>query len=149
VVSSFSSEQTSLPEKGKHFNGEAEIRSKPTRRTGDDVFDMVKDLKVIFGKSLGRQPVLNDADRHTPMWKNKCIFWELEYWKVLEVCSAIDVMNLTKNLCVNLQGFLGLYGKTKDTPEAREDQQRMKGRDSIHPERFQGPLGFALSCRHP
>jgi hypothetical protein len=54
VVSSFSSEQTSLKEKGKHFNGEAEIRSKPTRRTGDDVFDMVKDLKVIFGKGLSR-----------------------------------------------------------------------------------------------
>jgi hypothetical protein len=35
--------------KGKHFNGEAEIRLKRTRRTGDDVFDMVKDLRVIFG----------------------------------------------------------------------------------------------------
>jgi hypothetical protein len=52
VVSSFSSEQASLKEKGKHFNGEAEIRSKPTRRTGDDVFDMVKDLKVIFERVL-------------------------------------------------------------------------------------------------
>jgi hypothetical protein len=39
--------------KGKHFNGEIEIWSKPTRRTGDDVFDMVKDLRVIFGKSIG------------------------------------------------------------------------------------------------
>jgi hypothetical protein len=56
-----------LRKKGKHFNGEAEIRSKPTRRTGDDVFDMVKGLKVIFGKGPGRQPVLNDADGHVPM----------------------------------------------------------------------------------
>jgi hypothetical protein len=39
-----------LRRKGKNFNGKAEIRSKPTRRTGDNVFDMVKDLKVIFGK---------------------------------------------------------------------------------------------------
>jgi hypothetical protein len=39
-----------LRKKGKNFNGKAEIRSKPTRRTGDNVFDMVKDLKVIFGK---------------------------------------------------------------------------------------------------
>jgi hypothetical protein len=33
-----------LRKKGKHFNGEADTRSKPTHRTGDDVFDMVKDL---------------------------------------------------------------------------------------------------------
>jgi hypothetical protein len=60
------------------------------------------------------------------MWKKKSIFWELEYWKDLEVCSSIDVMHMTKNLCMNLLGFLGVYGKTKDTPEAREDQQRIK-----------------------
>ena len=37
-----------LRKKGKHFNGEADNRCKPIRRTGDDVFDMVKDLKVIW-----------------------------------------------------------------------------------------------------
>jgi hypothetical protein len=60
------------------------------------------------------------------MWKKKSIFWELEYWKDLEVRSSIDVMHMTKNLCVNLLGFLGMYGKRKDTPEAREDQQCIK-----------------------
>jgi hypothetical protein len=68
---------------------------------------MVKDLKVIFGKCPGRQPVPNDANEHAPIWKKKSIFWELPYWKVLEVRSAIDVMHLTKNLCMNLLGFLG------------------------------------------
>jgi hypothetical protein len=87
-----------LRKKGKHFNGEADTRSKPTRRTGDDVFDMVKDLKVIFGKGPGRQPVPNDADGHAPMWKKKSIFWELEYWKFLDVRSAINVMHLTKKI---------------------------------------------------
>jgi hypothetical protein len=38
-----------------------------------------------------------------------------------------------------------LYGKTKDTPEAREDQQCIKGRDDMHPERFQGPASYALT----
>ena len=47
------------------------------------------------------------------------------YWKDLEVRSSIDVMHVTKNLCVNLLGFLGVYGKTKDTPEAREDLQNL------------------------
>ena len=39
--------------KGKHFNGKAETRTKPVPRTGADVFGMVKDLNVIFGKGPG------------------------------------------------------------------------------------------------
>jgi hypothetical protein len=113
-----------LRKKGKHFNGEAKTQSKPTRHTGDDVFDMVKDLKVIFGKGPGRQPVPNGADGHAPMWKKKSIFWELEYWKFLEVRSAIDVIHPTKNLYVKMLGFLGLYGKTKDTPEVSYERTR-------------------------
>ena len=80
-------------------------------------------LKVVFGKGPGGQPIPNDADGRAPMWKKKSIFWDLPYWKDLEVRSAIDVMHVTKNLCVTLLGFLGVYGKTKHTPEAREDQQ--------------------------
>src|SRR3954471_3873694 len=79
------------------------------------------------------------------MWKKKSIFWELPYWKFLEVHSAIDVMHVTKNLCVNLLGFLGVYGKTKDTPEARKDHQRMKDPHGLHPEWFQGHASYALT----
>ena len=57
------------------------------------------------------------------------------YWKVLKVRQAIDVMHLTKNLCVNLLGFLGVYGKPKDTLEARQDLQRMKQWTTLHPEK--------------
>ena len=85
---------------------------------------MVKDLEVIFGKGSGSQPVPN-KNGMAPMWKKKSIFWELPYWKVLDVRHAIDVMHLTKNLCVNLIAFLGVYGKTKDTVEARQELQCM------------------------
>ena len=93
-------------------------------RTGDHVLAMVNELHVIFGKGPGGLSVSNDTEGRAPMWKKKSIFWDLPYWKDLEVCSAIDVMHVTKNLCVTLLGFLGVYGKTKDTPEAREDLQR-------------------------
>ena len=63
------------------------------------------------------------------------IFWELPYWDVLNVRHAIDVMLLTKNLCVNLLGFLGVYGKPKDTLEVRQDLQRMKQRAALHLEK--------------
>jgi hypothetical protein len=68
-----------LKKKGKHFNGKAETRGKPVTHTGAEVFDMVKDLKVIFGKGPGRQPIPNSPDKRAPMWKKKSIFWELPY----------------------------------------------------------------------
>ena len=92
------------------------------------VFEMVKDIKVVFGKGPGNRSVQSD-DGRAPMWKKKSIFWELSYWEVFEVRHAIDVMHLTKNLCVNLLGFLGVYGKPKDTLEERQDLQRKKQLD--------------------
>ena len=77
--------------------------------------------------------------------EEKSIFWELPYWEVHEVRSAIDVMHLTKNLCVNLLGFLGVYGKTKYTLEAREDQKRMNEKDDMHPKQYEGPASYALT----
>ena len=62
-----------LRKKGKHF-GEAEKGKKPTLRSGADVFDMVKDLKVIFGKGPGSLKVPNDANGHAPMWKKNLYF---------------------------------------------------------------------------
>ena len=88
------------------------------------VFEMVKDIKVAFGKGPSSISVQSD-DGRAPMWKKKSIFWELPHWEVLDVHHAIDVMHLTKNLCVNLLGFLGVYDKPKDTLEARQDLQRM------------------------
>ena len=114
-----------LRKKDKHFKGKADHQTKSGNRTGEDVLNMVKDVKVVFGKAYGSEPIWNDAGGHAPMWK-KSIFWELPYWQVLEVCSAIDVMHLTKNLCVNLLGFMGVYGKPKDTLEAQEDLQCLK-----------------------
>ena len=63
----------------------------------------------------------------------------------LEVRSSIDVMHVTKNLCVNLLGFLGVYGKTKDTAEAREDLQRLHEKDDMPPKQYEGPASYDLT----
>src|SRR3954465_14805658 len=141
----FLPKQHHVRKRGKHFRGEADNRTKPTRPTGHVIYDMVKDLKVIFGKGRGGQSVPHDVDGHVPMWKKKSIFWELPYWKFLEVHSAIDVMHVTKNLCVNLLNFLGVYGKTKDTPDARQDQQSIHEGNNLNPEKYQGPASYALT----
>ena len=75
--------------KGKHFKGDHQI--KPMHCNGKDVFNMVKDLEVIFGKGPGSQPIPNENGM-APMWKKKSIFWELPYWEVLDVRHAIDVI---------------------------------------------------------
>ena len=100
--------------KGKHFKGQADHRTKLKHRTGSDVLEMVKDLEVGFGMGPGSQFVPSDNGL-APMWKKKSIFWKLPYWEVLDVRHAIDVMHLTKNLClcINLIEFLGVYGKNK------------------------------------
>src|SRR4051812_29322260 len=131
--------------KGKHFKGEADHWKKPAMRTGDHVLAMVNDLHVIFGKGLGGVSVLNDAEERAPMWKKKSIFWDLPYWKDLEVRSSIDVMHGMKNLCVNLLGFLGVYGKTKDTPEAREDKKHMSEKEGMPPKQYEGQASYALT----
>ena len=99
----FLPKQHPVRKKGKYFKGEADHRTMPTCPTGDVIFDMVKNIEVVFRKGPGGQSVPKDvATGHTAMWKKKSIFWELPYWKVLEVRSSIDVMHVTKNVCVNL-----------------------------------------------
>ena len=72
-----------LRKKGKHFKGTIEHRSKPGKRDGAEVFEMVKDLKVVFGKGEGSEPVLKDASGRAPMWKKKSIFWKLPFGNTL------------------------------------------------------------------
>jgi hypothetical protein len=85
----------------QEFQRQADHRTKPMHRSGMQVFDMVKDIEVVFGKGPGSQPVLS-KNGMAPMWKKKSIFWELPYWKVLDVRNSIDVMHVTQNLRVNL-----------------------------------------------
>ena len=69
----------------------ADHRTKPRHRCGKIVFEMVKDIKVVFGKGPSSRSVQSD-DGRAPMWKKKSIFWELPYWEVLGFLGV----NLTK-----------------------------------------------------
>ena len=60
-------------------------------------------------------------------------------------------MHLTKNLCVNVLGFLGTYGQGKNTLEARRDLKEMKKREDLQPEKrekgqhYLHPASYTLS----
>jgi hypothetical protein len=74
-----------LRKRGKHFKGKADHQTKLENYSGEDVFNMVKDVQLVFRKGPGSQPVSNDANGYASMWKKKSIFFELPYYKVLEV----------------------------------------------------------------
>jgi hypothetical protein len=115
----FLPEKHPLRKKGLHWKRKADHRTKPPPHfKGEEIFEMVKDLRVVFGKGDGSELVPHDATGRAPMWKKKSIFRELPYWEILEVRNAIDVMHLMKNLCLNVLGFLGCYKNSKDTLEA-------------------------------
>jgi hypothetical protein len=127
-----------LGKRGKHFQGKAERRTKPDNHSGKDVFNMVKDAEVVFGKGPSSQLAMNDANRDTPMWKKKSIFWELPFWQVLEVrgprCDRRDAPD--KESLSEHASFMGVYEKAKDTLEARQDLQCMKEWENLHLEKI-------------
>nr|AAR89888.1 putative transposase [Oryza sativa Japonica Group]ABF97555.1 transposon protein, putative, CACTA, En/Spm sub-class [Oryza sativa Japonica Group] len=92
--------------KGKHFEHKADYRTKPKHRGGKTMFAMVKDLKVVFGKGPGSQPIESED---------------------------------------------GVYGKSKDTLEARNDLKHMEQRGNLHPEpkekgsHYLSPASYTLS----
>ena len=85
------------------------------------------------------------------MWKKKSIFWELPYWQILEVQNVIDVMHLMKNLYVNVLGFMGCYGNSKDTLKARRDlkdthmNEKDPEEDDDGEQDYLGPASYTLS----
>ena len=52
---------------------ERQIIVQPRHRCGKMVFEMVKDIKVVFGKGPSSKSVQSD-DGRAPMWKKKSIF---------------------------------------------------------------------------
>jgi hypothetical protein len=55
---------------------------------------MVKNVHVVLGKWKRTGKNTEEDD----MWKKQLIFWELPYWKDLDVHHLIDVMHV-KRMC--------------------------------------------------
>jgi hypothetical protein len=88
---------------------------------------MVKDIHVFLGKR--KRTGKNTED---DMWKKLSIFWELPYWKDLDVCHSIDVMHVEKNVCESLLGtLLNTDGKTRNHGHARADIKKIEIRPEL------------------
>jgi hypothetical protein len=104
------------------FNGNTKRRRPPPHLTGHEVYEMVKDVHVVLSKRKRTGKKTEEDD----MWKKQSIFWELPYWKELDVCHSIDVMHVEKNVCGSLlRTLLNMDGKSRDHGHARADLKKM------------------------
>ena len=115
----------------KDFNGNIEMgRDRGFPLSGTQVHERVKGIETQFGKSS------RDAPLKTVGYKKKSIFWDLPYWKDLQVRHCLDVMHIEKNVCDSLIGtLLNIQGKTKDSIKVRKDMVVEMGiRSQLAPE---------------
>jgi hypothetical protein len=83
-----------------HFDNTVEKDSSLKQYTRKLVFEMVKNIKVVFGKRTvkgqkrKKTPTLTDI----PFKKQSIFFKYLPYWKDLQIYHSIDLMHVTKNI---------------------------------------------------
>jgi hypothetical protein len=80
------------------FNGKIKKRRPPPHLIGHEVYEMVKDVHALHGKRKRAGKNTEEDD----MWKKQSIFWELPYWKDLDIHHLIDVMHVEMIVCVSL-----------------------------------------------
>jgi hypothetical protein len=131
------------------FNGNTEKRHPPPHFIGHEVYEMIKDVHVVLGKRK-RTGKNTEAD---DMWKKQLIFWELPYWKDLDVRHSIDVMHVKKNVRESLlRTLLNTNNKTRDHGHAWANLKKMGIRpglwldDSI--KRTKLPTSYITNLKH-
>jgi hypothetical protein len=125
------------------FNGNIEKRHPPPHLTGHKVYEMVKNVHVVLCKQK-RTAKNNEED---DMWKKQLIFWNLPYWKDLDVRHSIDVMHIKKNVCESLvETLLNANGKTRDHGHARVDLKIMKIKQELWLDDFIKGTELPTSC---
>src|SRR5438132_11001875 len=116
----------------KEFDGAEEKGRAPKHLDGKLVFELVTNIKVIFGKKVvkgkettkKRKKTTEGDDQTKQMggheedatgFKKLSIFFKyLPYWKDLDIRHAIDVMHVEKNVCDSiLELLLHIKGKPK------------------------------------
>ncbi|XP_052724058.1 uncharacterized protein LOC128193906 [Vigna angularis] len=99
----------------KAFDGCQENELAPMDLSGSQVYERVKDIGVVLGKTQKKGTSSN-------IWKKRSILFDLPYWRVLDVRHCLDVMHVEKNVCDSIIGtLLNIQGKMKDGLNARLD----------------------------
>jgi hypothetical protein len=120
----------------RHFDNTVEKDSAPKRYTGKLLFEMVKNIQVVFGKGTvkGQKRKKTPTSTDMPFKKQSIFFNYLPYWKDLESCHSVDLMHVTKNVFNNIIGtLLDMPRKMKDRLKSCNDLVQFGLRPELHP----------------
>ena len=84
----------------KTFNGSPKDEVVMRPRNGEEVYNQVKNINILFGKHQKKKTTEKN------IWKKRSIFFNLPYWCKLEVRHFIDMMHVEKNVCDQLEDVL-------------------------------------------
>jgi hypothetical protein len=120
----------------RHFNNTVKKDSALKWYTGKLLFEIVKNIQVVFWKGTvkgqKRKKTLTSTDM--PFKKQSIFFNYLPYWKDLEPCYNIDLMHVTKNVFDNIIGtLLDMPRKMKDGLKSRNGLVQFSLRPELHP----------------
>jgi hypothetical protein len=104
--------------------------------TEKHVFEMVKNIKVVFGKGTikGQKRKKTSTLTDTPFKKQSIFFKYISYWKDLQTCHSIDLMYVIKNVFDSIIGtLLDMPRKSKDGLKSRTGLVQFELRSKLHP----------------
>ncbi|KAG9457976.1 hypothetical protein H6P81_002484 [Aristolochia fimbriata] len=131
-------------QKDKKVDGKQELRTTPVPQSGSDMERKLNELSFFpFGKN--QMAKKRKRIPTTLNWRKKSIFFELKYWSSLKLRHNLDVMLIEKNICDNILGtILNIFGKSKDSMNARLDLEHMGVKKELHLRRH----GDSISMPH-
>jgi hypothetical protein len=119
------------------FDGTFENGETPNHRDGKFVFEIIKNINVVFGKSVkGIKRKKSEKPPKDSTFKKQSIFFRyLRYWKEFETGHAINTMHIEKGIFESTIGLLlDIPSKIKDGLSARKDLQALEIREALHPQ---------------
>jgi hypothetical protein len=90
------------------FDDTIENREAPKHQDGKFVFEMIKNIKVLFGKPIKGIKMKKSAKppMDLPFKKQLIFFWYLPYWDEFEIGHAIGTMHIEKFFFESTIGLL-------------------------------------------
>jgi hypothetical protein len=131
------------------FDGTIENGEAPKHRDGKFVFEMIKNINVIFGKPVKaiKRKKSKKPPNDSPFKKQSIFFRHVPYWKEFEIGHAIDTIHVEKGVFESTIGLLlDIPSKTKDGLSANKGIQALEIREELHlQERSDGKAYLPLS----
>jgi hypothetical protein len=132
-----------LPTKHMHrqwrssFDGTIKNGEALKHRDGKFVFEMVKNINVVFGKPVKgiNRKKSEMPPKDSPFKKQSIFFWYLRYWEEFKIGHAIDTMHIEKGVFEStISLLLDIPCKTNDGLSARKNLQALEIREELHPQ---------------